>query len=313
MTRVQPRIAVVVPCYNASETLDQTLESVRQQDVPVEVVVVDDGSTDASADIARRFSPWARVIEGPNRGVSSARNRGIAETTAEWLVFLDADDLLKPETLRRRLAPALEAEADVIICEYEELIEGAGGVFTVGARRRVDWQALRRDPEGAIASHVWTTTAALAYRRSLVEKIGGFRLDLPVIQDARLLFDAAFHGARMVGTDHVGAQYRIVPHSLSRRDPAGFWRDVLVNGRQIEALWRERQTLSRERLGILRDIYDQAARGLFARGDAAFFQASASGRALGLELSLHSRVATPLARLIGIRAARRLLALSRRA
>ena len=216
---VQPRIAVVVPCYNAGETLDQTLESVRQQDVPVEIIVVDDGSTDASAEIARRFSPWARVIEGPNRGVSNARNRGIAETTAEWLVFLDADDLLKPGTLRRRLAPALEAEADVIICEYEELIEGAGGAFTVGARRRVDWQALRQDPEGAIASHVWTSTAALAYRRSLVEKIGGFRQDLPVIQDARLLFDAAFHGARMVGSDHVGAQYRIVPHSLSRRDP----------------------------------------------------------------------------------------------
>src|SRR5580704_10720504 len=105
MTRVQPRIAVVVPCYNASETLGQTLESVTQQDVPVEIVVIDDGSTDASADIARRFSPWARVIEGPNRGVSNARNRGIAETTAEWLVFLDADDLLKPGTLRRRLAP----------------------------------------------------------------------------------------------------------------------------------------------------------------------------------------------------------------
>src|SRR5712692_4310322 len=70
-------------------------------------------------------------------------------------------------------------------------------------------------------------------RRSLVEKIGGFREDLPVIQDARFLSDATYHGASFVHSPHLGARYRISLQGLSRRDPARFWRDVLLSGRQI--------------------------------------------------------------------------------
>ena len=310
MEQASPRIAVIVPCYNAGKTLAETLESVRIQSEPVELVVIDDGSSDGSADIARQFSPRVRVVEGPNRGVSSARNRGIAETSAEWLLFLDADDQLLPETLKQRLMVA--EQADVIICEYQEMIENASGVCALGARRCVDWQRLKSDAEGAIAGHVWATTAALLYRRSLISRIGGFRPDLPVIQDARFLFDAAYHGARLVPSDHVGARYRISPQSLSRHDPARFWRDVLTNGCQIETLWRERNVLDENRLNTLRGSYDQAARGLLAGCDERFFEATAAGLALGLRPSLHSRIATPLAQLLGLRAARSLLSLARR-
>ena len=99
-----PGVAVVIPCYNAGLTLAQTLESAIGQPGLAELVVIDDGSTDGSAEIARRYLPADRVIEGPNRGVSAARNRGITETRSEWLLFLDADDLLTPGTIERRLA-----------------------------------------------------------------------------------------------------------------------------------------------------------------------------------------------------------------
>ena len=107
-----------------------------------------------------------------------------------------------------------------------------------GPVRSVDVEALAADPEVACATRFWAPPAALMYRRSLVDKIGGFRPDLPVIQDARFLFDAASHGAGFARSPHVGAFYRVRPQSLSRRDPARFWRDVLLNGTQIEALWR---------------------------------------------------------------------------
>ncbi|OCC06828.1 hypothetical protein BA190_00940 [Labrys sp. WJW] len=302
-----PGVAVVIPCYNAGRTLAQTLESAIDQPGLAELVVVDDGSSDGSAEIARRYLPADRVIEGPNRGVSAARNRGIAETSSEWLLFLDADDLLTPGTIERRLAVA--EEADVVACDYQDLSTDEQDTATLSQARGIDWPALRQDAERAIASHVWITTGALLYRRRLVEAIGGFRPDLPVIQDARFMFDAAFHGARFVPSAHIGARYRITAQSLSRRQPVQFWRDVLRNGRQIEALWRERGTLTSDRIDTLCDLYDNAGRGLLRCRDQGFFEASAAGRTLGLRQSRHTRIATPLARLLGLRAAHGLLSM----
>jgi glycosyltransferase involved in cell wall biosynthesis len=299
----------VIPCFNAAATLESTIESALQQpDMRLDFVVVDDGSTDRSLEIARSFEPRVRVLTGPNRGASAARNRGISETASEWIVFLDADDLLVPGSLRRRLETANATGADVVVCDWQELLD-RGDSMVDGAVKSVDLAALEADAETGCATHVWATTAALLYRRSLVEKIGGFHEDLPVIQDARFLFDAAYHGARFVHSPHLGARHRISPQSLSRRDPARFWRDVLFNGKQIEALWRARVALSAKRREALKGIYNSAARGLFAAADSQFFEAVASLRCLGGEMPLHPRIAEPLARTLGLDSARRLLGL----
>ncbi len=98
-------ISVVIPCYNGAKYLRETLDSVLVQTHPVlEVIVVDDGSTDDSAAIAESFGPPVRVIRQPNQGESVARNRGIDEARGDWVAFLDADDLWEPEKLARQLA-----------------------------------------------------------------------------------------------------------------------------------------------------------------------------------------------------------------
>jgi hypothetical protein len=301
-------IAVIVPCYNAASTLAATLESVLAQQCVAETLVIDDGSTDDSLAIARAFEPAVRVLTGPNQGVSAARNRGIAETTAPWLLFLDSDDLLTPQTLEMRLSSAGGVDADVIISDWEEMID-EGGTITAGRHRAIDWPALNANAELATAIHVWATTAAILYRRSLVHKIGGFRPDLPIIQDARFLFDAAYHGARFAQSPHVGAQYRILAGSLSRRNPARFWEDVLLNGQQIEALWRAKGPLDDEHRSAVLGIYNTAGRGLFVAGHPRYFEAVERQRQLGLALPRHSQVAAPLARLVGLRAAHSMLSL----
>jgi hypothetical protein len=159
--------------------------------------------------------------------------------------------------------------------------------------------ALAKDVEIACATSFWATTAALMYRRTLVEKIGGFRADLPVIQDARFLFDAAYHGARFAHSPHIGARHRVLPESLSRRDPARFWRDALLNGKHIEALWRERGALSVRQLAALCDIYNGAAHGLFRARDPSFREALAALRASQLSVSSHNRVAEVMSDLAG--------------
>ena len=94
-------ISIIIPFLNAEAWLADAVESaLGQTGVDFEIVCVDDGSTDGSLGVARRFEPAVRVIAGPGGGVSAARNRGIAESLGEWLVFLDADDLLLSGTLR---------------------------------------------------------------------------------------------------------------------------------------------------------------------------------------------------------------------
>jgi len=147
------------------------------------------------------------------------------------------------------------------------------------------------------------------YRRTLIKKIGGFRADLPIIQDARFLFDAAYHNACFVHSPHVGARYRVLPQSLSRREPAGFWRDVLLNGMQIEELWRARGPLSQQQREALCVTYGHAGRGLFRAADAKYFEAVERERRLGTQCSRYTRVTAPLARALGLRQAQKLLRL----
>ncbi len=300
-------IAIVIPCYNGEATLAATIESALAQREAAQIVIVDDGSTDGSLEIARSFEPRVRVLSGPNQGVSAARNRGIAETTGDWLVFLDADDLLMPGTLAQRLDCARETGADVIICDWQEW--HAGSKPTCAGRRIFPWVEFRKDPEIATATIAWATTAAILYRRSIVEEIGGFRPDLPVIQDARMLFDVASQRARFEHSPHVGALYRVLPISLSRRSARAFYLDVLRNGEQIEASWRDRTELTDAQRVALTQIYDGAARELFWHRDARFHDAVAGIARVGGKPSRLTAVSTRLSSVLGIALARRLLAL----
>ena len=139
-------------------------------------------------------------------------------------------------------------------------------------------------------------------------RIGGFRADLPVIQDARFFFDAAYHGARFARSEHLGAKYRVLPQSLSRRNPGRFWEDVLKNGIQIEALWRARGELSSQQISGLLGIYNNSARGLFSSESLGYFQAVDRQYGLTNAVPLHSRIAAPLARLVSLPRARQMLA-----
>lgn len=115
-------ISTIVPCFNAERYLGSALTSLLEQSViPDEIIVVDDGSTDASVDIARAFGDRVRVISQPNLGVSTARNRGIAESCGSLITFLDADDL-KPPGSHASLLRALTADAALSAGVVEQFV-----------------------------------------------------------------------------------------------------------------------------------------------------------------------------------------------
>ena len=112
-----PLVSVIVPTYNYGRYIAEALASILTQTVrDLEVVVVDDGSTDDTPEVLRRFTdPRVRVLRQENGGAASARNRGRAETRGDYIAWLDADDLWRPTFLERMLA-VLEAEPEVGFC-----------------------------------------------------------------------------------------------------------------------------------------------------------------------------------------------------
>ena len=130
-------VSVIIPARNAARTLDETLESIRAQThTRWEAIVVDDGSTDGTAEVAAKFPALDsrfRVVTQPPGGVSAARNAGLAEARHEWLLFLDADDLIRPAYLQRmmeRLAAEPSQEFNGLSWKVESpLISGQGASY----------------------------------------------------------------------------------------------------------------------------------------------------------------------------------------
>lgn len=124
MTSCSPTVSVVIPAYNAEPFIGAAIESIVNQCYPnMEIIVVDDGSTDRTAEIAQRFGV-VRCVRQPNRGISAARNTGIQASHGEVLGFLDADDLWSDGKLDRQLRALAESPAGRIIAgKVEQFVQ----------------------------------------------------------------------------------------------------------------------------------------------------------------------------------------------
>ena len=248
-------VSVLIPCRNAAPYLAATLESVLNQDAPpAEVLVVDDGSTDDSRAVAESYGPRVSVLLSPGRGASAARNFASRLARGAFLQYVDADDLLEPHALSSRVRTLEQSGADVAISDWQRLLERDGS-WREGA---VESGQLPSDSEPAdlqVLRGFWAPPAAIMYRRTVFERVGGWRESLPVIQDARFLLDAVRAG-RVVHVPGVGARYR--QHrtgSLSSAGAAPFWRDVLVNTLDIEQVWSAEGRLDASHRQALAGIY----------------------------------------------------------
>lgn len=115
-------VSLIVPVHNVAVTLDDTLASIAQQEHrDFEVILIDDGSTDGSADICRRWvarDPRFRAFHTPNRGSSAARNAGLDDAHGNFIAFVDSDDVLAPQFLTTLLRLMTEHTADIALCDY---------------------------------------------------------------------------------------------------------------------------------------------------------------------------------------------------
>ncbi len=233
-------ISVIIPAWNALRWLPETLGSVMsQKGARFEVVLVDDGSTDNTADYVAREWPQVRLVRSENRGVSHARNLGTAEAQGELVKYLDADDLLLPGTLARQESlMSANPGSDVVYGNWQWLKEQADGRFELGEKvlRRIE--DAHADPELAFLSDFWCPTGAYLYKRSFLQNILPWKEWLPIIQDARFAWDAAAAGARWMHDEEISVLYRHHRKgSVSTRNAEAFLRDCLTNVADIQTLW----------------------------------------------------------------------------
>lgn len=173
------RVSVVIPTWNRAALVERAVASVLAQTRPAaEVIVVDDGSSDDTrARLAARF-PTVRCLTTAHRGVSAARNAGIAAARGRWIAFLDSDDAWLPPKLEGQLT-ALAGAPDHRICHCDEIWIRDGR--RVNPRRRHakhgGWIFQRCLPLCAISP-----SAALV-ERALLDQLGGFDEDLPACED----------------------------------------------------------------------------------------------------------------------------------
>lgn len=116
-----PQVSIIVPFYNVVTFLSRCVDSLVAQTLPVEIILVDDGSTDASGAIADWYASqhaFVRVVHQPNRGQGSARNAGLAASRSPFVSFVDSDDYVDPDYAEKLLAAIRRTRADIAVCGY---------------------------------------------------------------------------------------------------------------------------------------------------------------------------------------------------
>ena len=184
-TVMTPSVSAIIPAYNAVRTVAGAVESCLSQTYPpIEILVVDDGSTDRTAEVVAGFGAPVRLERKPNGGPASARNHAARLARGDWLGFLDADDRWLPGKLEKQLTLATSDDVAVI----QTLVSGSKD----------------RVPAEVTFSQLWETnlvgTSSVLTRRSVFERLGGFNEDPQLIssEDYHLWLRVIAAGGRIL-------------------------------------------------------------------------------------------------------------------
>ena len=204
-------ISCIVPAFNAGRYLAESLQSVLDQSYrPIEIVLVDDGSTDDTVSLAGQF-PGVRVIRQENAGPAAARNRGVAESAGELIAFQDADDLWHPEKLRKQFE-RFEQRPDLELCTCH--------IYNFWTPERLEEAGAYNDPrqDQVYQGFVMQT---LMCRRSAFDRIGPLRAEYRTGEDSDWFMRARDLGAVMEVVPVVLVRRRLHPENLTRQAGRG--------------------------------------------------------------------------------------------
>jgi len=229
-------ISVIIPCFNSEQWIKETLDSVYRQNTEIieEIIVIDDGSTDNSRNLVEDNYPEVNLISTKNQGPSKARNLGIDISKGQYIQFLDADDLLADNKLEVQLKSLENTGLGVAYgnwIKFNSIVDNYKKVDNLINKEM-------QNPEIDLSTDFWCPPAVYLLKREIVEKVGGFKENLPVIQDARFMLDCAILGAEFIYCNELMAYYRVhSDKSISTTNKKLFLQDCFNNAIEIEKIW----------------------------------------------------------------------------
>ncbi|MCB9477611.1 MAG: glycosyltransferase [Deltaproteobacteria bacterium] len=248
-------VSVVIPGRNAAKFLGQTILNVLAQTYrPLEVIVVDNGSTDDTALIARQFGEPVRVVREERVGLHHARNAGLAAAQGEFIQFLDADDLLDPSKIAVQVE-YLTAHPDV------DVVYGQGAYFRESICDADEPITVIRDaddfPTALLANHLLTVHSALV-RRRVFDRVEPFDTALPAQEDWDFWWRAARAGCRFEYVPDTMCYYRRHDEQMTR-DLSRMTAGLEARLAKVRGLLADRDLTSPERQALLKmhlDLWD---------------------------------------------------------
>jgi len=252
-----PRVSAIVPVFNGESTIAAAIASVLAQhyDGEIEIVVVDDGSTDRTASVLERYAGRIRVVTQNNRGPAAARNAGVRASHGEYVAFLDADDAWMPGKVAKAVS-ALETDGGTAMVYTNARIVNEGGEQL---SRNYTPEAQRCAPTmKEMLSGLWNILPSTAVmRRATFDKIGGFREEFatgyPQWEDSYFMLVAREQG-RFLYLDEPTVLYRVTGSVAEKLERRRVWKAGAVTSEMLGADRYVRnselmQRLVRERFG----------------------------------------------------------------
>lgn len=192
-------VSVIIPTYNRAQKVVRAVESVLQQTYSLlEIIVVDDGSTDKTLAHLAKFGERVLVLSQSNRGPSAARNHGVAKATGEIVAFLDSDDHWLPGKIAAQVKLMTSIQPRVVCCVTNtEMIDKAGRAKTSFAASRVESQYAQGywlNPSEIIATRFLQFNTVVAVWKSELEACGGFNEKMRILEDHDLAFRLSLRG-----------------------------------------------------------------------------------------------------------------------
>ncbi|MEO1378410.1 MAG: glycosyltransferase [Cyanobacteria bacterium J06635_10] len=190
-------VSVIIPCFNAEKWIAEAIDSCLEQTYPhLEIIVIDDFSTDKSMEIIKSYGDkitWKRLTK--NKGGSYARNRGFALSKGEYIQFLDADDFILPEKIERQVNLLEQTGADVVYGDWRYQGHQSNGVIFLDEIKKPGKQT---DILLSLIENWWTAVASLLYKRSAVEKSGGWDESFSAAQDRDFFISVVMTGVKIL-------------------------------------------------------------------------------------------------------------------
>ncbi|MBS2212124.1 glycosyltransferase family 2 protein [Carboxylicivirga mesophila] len=215
----EPLVSILIPLYNSERYISETIQSCLSQTYRnIEIIIVDDGSTDSSYTIAKKYESWqVRVFKQVNSGACAARNLAFEHCKGDYIQYLDADDILSPNKIEDQLRLIADKDNAVASCSWQYFKQSIGDKKTPGQiidkdyLNPVNWLIDSWNGKGMAQTACWLTP------RSLIEKAGPWNETLKINQDGEFFCRVLLNASRIKFSVNGMVYYRIgLSHSVSR-------------------------------------------------------------------------------------------------